>query len=64
VEAGSHTSAVATKREPSAWECNWATPFLEDINMGAWASSWGNLESEIVKYGYESRGTRTQESLR
>jgi hypothetical protein len=33
------------QKEPSAWGCNWATPFLGDINTGTWPSGWG--ESRI-----------------
>jgi hypothetical protein len=47
------------KREPSAWGYNLATRFLGDINKGTWPSRLGSLESETVKCGYESRGTRT-----
>jgi hypothetical protein len=66
VEAGSNTSTVALRvvrgdeRKPGAWGYNWATLFLRDINMGTWPSRLVSLESETVKYGHESRGTRTQ----
>jgi hypothetical protein len=43
---------------------NWATLFLEEINTGTWLSRWGNLKLETVKFGHESRGTRTRERLR
>jgi hypothetical protein len=49
-----------TKREPSAWGYNWATLFLEDINMGFWPSRLGSLGSARLKYGLESRGTRRE----
>jgi hypothetical protein len=49
VEAGSNTSTVAPRvtggdeKDPSAWGCNWATLFLEDINTGTWPSRLGSL---------------------
>jgi hypothetical protein len=45
--------------EPSAWGYNRVTLFLVDKNTGTWPSRLGGLESETVKYGHESRGTRT-----
>jgi hypothetical protein len=70
MKAGSNTSTVAlrvvggeTKREPSSWGYNWATLFLVDINTGTDPPGWGSLESETVKYGHESRWTRTQDWL-
>jgi hypothetical protein len=45
--------------EPSAFGYNRATLFLGDINTGLGPPDWGSLESEIVKYGYESRETLT-----
>jgi hypothetical protein len=47
------------KRDYSARGYNRATLFLADINTGTWPFGWGSLESETVKCGYESRGTRT-----
>jgi hypothetical protein len=47
--------------ESSAWGYNWATLFLGDINGGPDPPGWGNLESETVKCGHESCGTRTRE---
>jgi hypothetical protein len=49
-EAGSKTSTVTLrvggdKREPSAWEYNWATLFPDYINTGTWPSRLG--ESRI-----------------
>jgi hypothetical protein len=52
------------KREPSAWGYNWATLFLGDINTRSGPLGWGNLESETVEHGYESRWTRIREYLR
>jgi hypothetical protein len=49
------------KREPSSWEYNWATLSPGDIPG---PTGWRSLESETVKYGHESRGTRTRERLR
>jgi hypothetical protein len=43
------------------WGYDWATLFLGDINTRTWAPGWGSLESETVKYGHESCGTRTWE---
>jgi hypothetical protein len=34
---------------------------LRDINRGPDPSGWASLESETVKYGPKSRGTRTRE---
>jgi hypothetical protein len=30
------------------------------VQRGSGRPGWGSLESETVKYGHESRGTRTQ----
>jgi hypothetical protein len=51
------------EREPSAWEYNWATLFLREINKYGEPNPpvWGSLESETVRYDYESHGTRTRE---
>jgi hypothetical protein len=51
------------KIEPGAWEYNWATSSMGDINTGTWPSTLGGggLESETVKYGHETRGTQTRE---
>jgi hypothetical protein len=66
VEAGSNTSTAALqvigddeKREPSAGGYNWVTLILGDINTGTWPSRLGGLKTETVKYGHESRETRT-----
>jgi hypothetical protein len=40
------------------------TLFLWDTNAGPGPPYWGSLESEPVKYGHESRGTRTRDWLR
>jgi hypothetical protein len=45
----------------NAWGYNWVTLFLRDINTETWSSRLGSLESETLKYGRESRGTRTRE---
>jgi hypothetical protein len=58
VVAGSNTSTVAlcvvgaTKREPSAWGI---------CIRGPGPPGWGSLESETVRCGHGSRGTRTRE---
>jgi hypothetical protein len=70
VEAGSSASTVALRvvgGDENGTQClgyNWATLFLGDINTGTGPSRLGSLESEPVKYGHESRGTRNQEWLR
>jgi hypothetical protein len=43
---------------------NWATLFMGDINTRTWPSRFaggGVLESEALKYGHESCGTRIRE---
>jgi hypothetical protein len=49
------------EKEPSAWGYSWTTLFLGDIDTrgGPDPPGWGSLESETVKCGHESRGTRT-----
>jgi hypothetical protein len=62
VEEGSITSTVALPVVKGDGQCqgyNWPTLFLRDINTGTWAAGWGSLESETVKCGHESCGTRT-----
>jgi hypothetical protein len=48
--------------EPSVWGYNRATWFLGDIPIygggGPGPPGYGSLESERVKCGHESRGTR------
>jgi hypothetical protein len=51
------------KREPSAWEYNWAPLFLEDIITGPDPPGWRSLESETVIYDHESHGMWTREWL-
>jgi hypothetical protein len=46
-------------KEPSTKGSKWTTLFLGDINTGSWAPGWKSLESETVKCGHESCGTRT-----
>jgi hypothetical protein len=61
VEAGSNTSTVALRvvgGDEKGIRC------LGDINTGIWPSRLGSLESETVKCGHESRGTRTWEWVR
>jgi hypothetical protein len=54
----------AMKRVPSDWVYNRVTLFLGDISTGTWPSRFGGrLESDTVKCGHESRGTRTWEWL-
>jgi hypothetical protein len=64
VEAGPASRRRRRKWNPASGGYNWATLFLGDINTGTWPSRLGSLESERVKYGRESRGTRTWEWLR
>jgi hypothetical protein len=46
--------------EPSAWGYNWGT-VLGEYKYGDLDLQVRDLESEAVKYGHESRGTRTRE---
>jgi hypothetical protein len=55
----SYFAKEATKRESNTWEYNRATLFLGDKNIRPGPTCWGSLESETVKCGHESRGTRT-----
>jgi hypothetical protein len=70
VEAGSHTTTVAlrvVKGDGKGTQClgyGWDTLFLRDINTETWPSWLGCLESESVKCGHESCGTRTWEWMR
>jgi hypothetical protein len=50
---------VQSIAKPSTWGYNQVTLFLGDIITGTWPSRLGSLESETVKCGHESRGTRT-----
>jgi hypothetical protein len=43
---------ITMSMEPSAWEYNWDTLFLGDMNKGTWPSRLGRLSDETVKYGY------------
>jgi hypothetical protein len=67
VEAGSNTSTVALRvvgGDEKGTQClgyNWTTQFLGIQIRGPGPPGWGSLESERVKYGHESRGTRTRE---
>jgi hypothetical protein len=53
--------SLAQQAEPSSWRYNWAILFLGNISTGPDPPGWGSLQSETVKYGHESRGTRTRE---
>jgi hypothetical protein len=48
---------VVGSNSDSTWRHNRVTLSLE----GTWLSRFGSLESEVVKCGHESPGTRTQE---
>jgi hypothetical protein len=43
-------------REPSAWEYNWATLFLGNINRGPGPPGWDSLEFETITYVMSSAG--------
>jgi hypothetical protein len=55
---GSNTSTVALR---VAGDDEKGTLSLGDINTGVGQPGWGSLESKTVKWGRESRGTRTRE---
>jgi hypothetical protein len=61
-EGGVSTSTVALRvvgGDEKGTQYLGATLFLGDINTGTWSSKLGSLDSEIVKCGHESRGTRS-----
>jgi hypothetical protein len=70
VEAGPNITIAVLRvvggdeKEASGWGHNWAILCLGDYTWGPGPPGWGNLESETIKPGHESRGTRTWEWLR
>jgi hypothetical protein len=58
VEAGSNTFTVALQAVGGEEK---GILFLGDINTGPGPPGWGSLESETVKCGYGTLGTRTRE---
>jgi hypothetical protein len=58
-----HRDPTSRRRRQKGNSVLEATLFLGDINTGPDFPGWGSLEPDSIKYGHESRGTRTQELL-